>query len=94
MKTRVDTDKVKETADWCIKTAKGVETEIKSLTSKAAELEHYWEGTAAASFQTVYADWKKIEPQIVQSLEELKAGLSTAEQNYLSAESASTFKSR
>jgi WXG100 family type VII secretion target len=86
----VDSDQVAAASGKILASAQQIQTEVDGMMRQLLDLQSTWKGTASTQFQHVVADWRTTQERVRSSLEEIHQALSTAGQNYSSAEDAAT----
>ena len=67
-----------------------IQSETSALHSQLTSLQDTWRGQAAASFQTVFNNWRTAELQMQQALGDISQALNFAGQQYAETEAANT----
>ncbi len=78
----VDSDRVIQAAGTAARTAGNLGTEVDALMRHLNALADCWKGGAATKFQSVIADWEKVQKQVHESLGSIKEALNAAGQQY------------
>lgn len=84
----VDAGEVAAGASAALQTADTIRSAVAVMMSQLTGLEASWGGAAAASFQSVIAQWQTTQVQVEASLESVSVALNQASLTYSEAEAA------
>lgn len=89
-----DTGDMQVKAQAVMGTIERLRGEVTAMASNLSQLEGTWQGTAAASFQSIIAEWRTTHVRIEESLSSIAAALQHASAQYEEVENvnASMFR--
>jgi WXG100 family type VII secretion target len=88
MRYEVDSSQVEAASSAVLVSAQSISEEVDRMMRHLLDLNGSWRGQAAASFQSVIADWQTTQERVRVSLEEIQRALATAGRQYAEVESA------
>lgn len=86
MQFQVDAAQVEQAATRVNGSADTISGEVDAMMKHLNELQSTWQGSASASFQDVAQDWRSTQSRVEESLISIRQALSSAAQQYTSAE--------
>lgn len=83
---QVDADEVAASAAQASRSGEAIRAEVAALVAQLHALEGSWQGSAAAAFSGVLAQWRGAQAHVEQALESLTQALGAAAAGYAEAE--------